>query len=213
MKTETRTRWRKRRREPQVSRKLKAPQPAQDEDVYEDEEEEEEEFNDDENNSNQNPNPSSSADRAVQIKELESVSEDGERISRFPVVIKRAVRRPHSSVLSVLAMEKAGQLGESRGQGQNVVVLENISHGQLQALSAVPSDCPSLGFDESGSGSGSYVITPPSIEKGRGVVKRFGRASRVHVVPMHAGQPEAFFFFFMHLNANFCGHILSFLLP
>lgn len=182
--SETRTRWRKRRREPQVSRKLKAPQPAQDEDVYEEEEEEEEEFNDDENNSNQNPNPSSSADRAVQIKEMESVSEDGERISSFPLVIKRAVSRPHSSVLSILAMEKAGQLGESRGQGQNVVVLENISHGQLQTLSAVPSDCPSLGIEECG--SGSYVITPPSIEKGRGVVKRFGRAARVHVVPMHA---------------------------
>lgn len=186
MKAETKTRWKKRRRESQISRKLKAPQLAQEDDVYEDEEEEDDEFNDDDNNSNQNPN-GSSADRAVQIREMESVSEAGERISSFPVVIKRAVTRPHSSVLSMVATERAGLVGESRGQGQNAVVLENISHGQLQALSAVPSDCPSLAVEESVCGSGSYVITPPPIEKGRGVIKRFGSAGRVHVVPMHAG--------------------------
>lgn len=185
--SETRTRWRKRRREPQISRKLKAPQPPQDDDVFEDEDDEEEEFNEDDNNIGNNQNPSNfSLERTVQIRESESVSDGGERICNFPVVIKRAVNRPHSSVISAVAMERAGNMGESRAQGQNVVLLENISHGQLQALSAVPADSLALG-EESGSGTGSYVISPPRIMKGGGVVKKFGSAERVHVVPMHAG--------------------------
>nr|GME11882.1 SWI/SNF complex subunit SWI3C [Ipomoea batatas]GME11883.1 SWI/SNF complex subunit SWI3C [Ipomoea batatas]GME17984.1 SWI/SNF complex subunit SWI3C [Ipomoea batatas] len=88
----------------------------------------------------------------------------------------------------MVALEMGGQSGESRGQRQNRVVLENISYGQLQAISAVPADSPALGVDErgEGSGSGSYVITPPQILPGRGVIKRFGSAGRVHVLPMHA---------------------------
>ena len=187
--SEARTRWRKRKREPQISRKLKAPQqPAPDDDVLEDDDEDEEELNEDDNNNNnnnnnQNPN-NITLERTVQIRESESVSDGGERISSFPLVIKRAVHRPHSSVTSAVTMERAGNLGESRGQGQNALVLENISHGQLQALSTVPTD--NLVIGEEG-GSGSYVITPPRIMKGHGVVKKFGSAERVHVVPMHAG--------------------------
>ncbi|CDP10951.1 unnamed protein product [Coffea canephora] len=186
--SEARTRWRKRKREPQISRKLKAPQqPAPDDDVLEDDDEDEEELNEDDNNNNnnnnnQNPN-NITLERTVQIRESESVSDGGERISSFPLVIKRAVHRPHSSVTSAVTMERAGNLGESRGQGQNALVLENISHGQLQALSTVPTD--NLVIGEEG-GSGSYVITPPRIMKGHGVVKKFGSAERVHVVPMHA---------------------------
>ncbi|KAL3513659.1 hypothetical protein ACH5RR_026376 [Cinchona calisaya] len=178
--SETKTRWRKRRREPLISRKLKAPQ--RDDDVFEDDDEDEEDFNEDDNNNNQNPN-NFSLERTVQIRESESVSDGGERISNFPVVIKRAVNRPHSSVITAVALEKAGNVGESREQGQNAVVLENISHGQLQVLSAVPADNLALGEE---GGSGSYVITPPRIMKGSGVVKKFGSAERVHVVPMHS---------------------------
>lgn len=174
--SETRTRWRKRKREPQISQKLKAPQPPQDDDVLEDEDEEDEEFKEDDHPSNL------SLERTVQIRESESVSDTGDPVCSFPVVVKRAVNRPHSSVISAVAMERAGNMGESRGQqGQNAVVLENISHGQLQALSAVPADSPA--FVEE---CGSYVITPPCIMKGLGVVKKFGSAERVHVVPMHA---------------------------
>ncbi|KAL3528157.1 hypothetical protein ACH5RR_012813 [Cinchona calisaya] len=187
--SEAKTRWRKRRREPLISRKLKAPQrPSQDDDVFEDDDEDEEEFNEDDNNNNQNHN-NFPLERTVQIRERESVSDCGERISNFPVVIKRAVNCPHSSVITAVTLERAGIVGESRERGQNAVCLENISHGQLQVLSAVPVD--SLAFSEendsaSGSGSGSYVITPPRIMKGHGVVKKFRSAERVHVVPMHS---------------------------
>lgn len=184
--SEARTRWRKRRRESQVSRKLKAPQPAQDDDGLEDEDEDDEELIEDENVAN-NQNPSSfSLERTVQVRESEAVSEGGERVCNFPLVVKRAVYRPHSSVTSVVAMEKAGNMGESRGPGQNGIFLENISHGQFQALSTVPADSAALA-EESGSGSGSYVISPPMIMKGKGVIKKFGSAERVHVVPCHAG--------------------------
>lgn len=133
-------------------------------------------------------NPSSSADRTASAKESELLAE-GERICEFPLVIRRTVIGPHSSVLNMVALEMAGPSGESRGQGQTRLVLENISYGQLQAISAVPADSPALGVDErgEGSGSGSYVITPPQIMPGRGVIKRFGSAGRVHVLPMHAG--------------------------
>ncbi|CAI9115431.1 OLC1v1016333C2 [Oldenlandia corymbosa var. corymbosa] len=178
-------RWKKRRREPQISRKLKAPQSAQDDDGLEDDDEDDEELIEDENVGN-GQNPSNfSMERTVQVRESEAVSEDGERVSSFPIVVKRSVYRPHSSVLSVVAMEKAGNMGESRGPGQSGIFLENISHGQLQALSSVPADSSALA-EESGSGSGSYVISPPQIMKGKGVIKKFGSAERVHVVPCHA---------------------------
>lgn len=99
-------------------------------------------------------------------------------------MVRHTVNRYHSSVLAILAMERANQCGES-GSRQNAVALENISHGQLQALSAVPPDSLS-DPDRADGSSGAYVITPPGIIEGRGVVKRFGN-SRVHVVPMHAG--------------------------
>lgn len=99
-------------------------------------------------------------------------------------MIKRAVNRPHSSVTAIVALERAMELGlgDSKGQLQNPPFLENVSHGQLQALSTVPSDSLALDQDRADS---SYVITPPPILEGRGVVKRFG--SRVLVLPMHSG--------------------------
>lgn len=169
-----------------ISRK---PKPQQEDEGFEDEEEEEDLDQQQQEIDEDHLNPSSSADRSASAKESEVLAEGGERICEFPPVIKRAVIGPHSSVLNMVALEMGGQSGESRGQGQNRVVLENISYGQLQAISAVPADSPALGVDErgEGSGSGSYVITPPQILPGRGVIKRFGSAGRVHVLPMHAG--------------------------
>lgn len=123
----------------------------------------------------------------------EKLVNGGVKICEFPIAIKREVSRPHSSVFRVVESERAARYGDSRGQGQSVVpVLENISYGQLQALSLVPRDNPALvGVPSeetaSGSGAGSYVITPPRIVAGSGVTKRLGSAGRVHVVPVHSG--------------------------
>lgn len=176
--SETRNRWRKRKREPLISRKSKN---QHDDDGFEDEEDEEDIEQQEMEDDHQNPN--NSVDRSYSV---ELVSESRDRISEFPLVVRRAVTRPHSSVLNIVATEKAGLSGESR---QNALVLENISYGQLQALSAVPADSHSLLTEErggEGSGSGSYVITPPQILPGRGVIKHYGSAGRIHVVPMHA---------------------------
>lgn len=124
----------------------------------------------------------------------EKLVNGGVKICEFPIAIKREVSRPHSSVFRVVEFERAARYGDSRGQGQSaaVPVLENISYGQLQALSLVPRDNPALvGVHSeetaSGSGAGSYVITPPRIVAGAGVTKRLGSAGRVHVVPVHSG--------------------------
>lgn len=114
----------------------------------------------------------------------EVLSDGAVRISAFPSVIKQTVNRHHYSVIQVAARERACQAGDnSGGGGVNYLFLENVSHGQLQALSAVPRDAPVFA---GGDAEGSYVITPPLIMEGRGVIKRYG-SNRVHVVPMHAG--------------------------
>lgn len=113
--------------------------------------------------------------------ETEVLSDHGVTISQFPVVIKRSVNRPHSSVTAIVALERALESGDSKAQSALApLVIENVSHGQLQALSAVPSD--NLAFE----GDSSFVISPPAILEGRGVVKRFG--TKVLVVPMHSGE-------------------------
>jgi len=91
------------------------------------------------------------------------------------------VNRPHSSVTAIVALERALESGDNKAQSAlTPPVLENVSYGQLQALSSVPSD--NFAFD----GDSSFVITPPAILEGRGVVKRFG--AKVLVVPMHSGE-------------------------
>lgn len=111
----------------------------------------------------------------------EVVEDSGTRISGFPSVVRRVVIRPHASVTAVVAAERGCLRGEVKGQGL-LPAIENISYGQLQALSTVPAD--SLSFDPERS-DGAYVISPPSIMEGEGVVKRFG--DKVHVLPMHSG--------------------------
>lgn len=108
--------------------------------------------------------------------ESEVLADGGVRISEFPSVVKRTVNRPHCSVMAIVAAERVGLVGDSKGHQQlALAVLENVSHGQLQAVSA---EAPAVEPEK-------YVITPPPIMEGRGVVKRFG--SRVHVLPMHSG--------------------------
>lgn len=116
--------------------------------------------------------------------ESEVLIDGGTRVCDFPVVVQRVVNRPHASVANIVAIERANSSGDGGGRS-SVVSLENISYGQLQALSAVPADCAALDPERSDSGNTSCVITPPQIMEGKGVVKRFG--SRVHVVPMHSG--------------------------
>ncbi|PWA85703.1 SWITCH/sucrose nonfermenting 3C [Artemisia annua] len=70
---------------------------------------------------------------------------------------------------------------ERGGLSEGSVFLENVSHGQKQAVSLFPRDAAVL----TGGDEGGFVITPPVIMEGKGVVKRYG-ANRVHVVPMHA---------------------------
>ncbi|KAL1536425.1 SWI/SNF complex subunit SWI3C-like isoform X2 [Salvia divinorum] len=133
--------------------------------------------------------------RTTQItgeKEDEKLVVGGLKLCEFPLSIKREINRPHSSVFRIVEFERAARYGDSIGLGQSgVPVLENISYGQLQALSAVPRDNPALlGVPSeetaSDSGGGSYVITPPRIVAGSGVTKRLGSAGRVQVVPVHS---------------------------
>lgn len=164
---ETRNRWRKRKR----GRKPK-PQSQDDEDLEDEEEEQDDDESDEQQHHHQNPNPNpnpNSSNNPTDAIHTEVLS-DVVRISEFPAVVRHTVNRPHSSVMAIVDAERASQCGESRGNG---VVLENISYGQVRALSV---DGCSSGF----------VITPPEIVEGRGVVKRFG-SDRVLVVPMHAG--------------------------
>lgn len=163
----------------------------------EDEDEDEEDVDDDldqqreddysEGGAHPNPQQSgrpASADPGTP-QEAEVLSDGGVRYCDFPPVVRHAVNRPHSSLLAIVALERANQSGESKAQGQgSPMFLENVSYGQLQSLSAVPADCPALDQDRSEGGSSSYVVTPPPIMEGRGVVKRFG--SRCHLVPMHS---------------------------
>lgn len=117
--------------------------------------------------------------------DTEVLIDGGTRLCDFPSVVRRAVNRAHSSVTSIVSTERGNLNGES-SSGRSWMVLENISQGQLQAVSAVPADCAALDPERSDSGnSASCVITPPQIMEGKGVVKRFG--SRVHVLPMHSG--------------------------
>ncbi|XP_022940007.1 SWI/SNF complex subunit SWI3C-like [Cucurbita moschata] len=181
----SRGKWKKKKRDTQIGRRNnygnsnnngsnKHDDDDEDEDLATVENQEMERDNDDSEDPQPTPN--------LSLQETELLSDDKMRVSEFPQVVKRAVTRPHSSVLAVVAMERANQ---SKVLSGNPLILENVSYGQLQALSAMPADSPALLDQERvEAGNAAYVITPPSIMEGCGVVKRFG--SRVHVVPMHS---------------------------
>ncbi|XP_023747544.2 SWI/SNF complex subunit SWI3C isoform X2 [Lactuca sativa] len=181
--SETRNRWRKRKRGEQSRKPRPQPQHQHDDDDEDYEEEDDvdldqqnqhPEFDDDHSNS---PDPTAATGAVTEV-----ISDGAVRISTFPSVIKHTVNQHHYSVIQSVARERACRAGDSSNGGMNCVFLENISHGQLQALSAMPKDAPAL---TGGDSEGSFVITPPPIMEGRGVVKRYG-SDRVHVVPMHA---------------------------
>lgn len=180
--SDARTKWRKRKRDPHVSRRQKHEEDEEDDDDVDDELDADA---DDDNEQQPQHGPQSGAvpDPAPLMREV--LSDGAVRISDFPSVVKHTVNRPHSSVLAIVGTERAIQFGDTRNQ-QSPMFLENISHGQLQALSAVPADSPSLATsDQERSDGGGYVVAPPQIMEGRGVIKRFWNG-RVHAVPMHS---------------------------
>ncbi|XP_022768132.1 SWI/SNF complex subunit SWI3C-like isoform X5 [Durio zibethinus] len=175
-----RGRWKKRKRE----RRAKHHQGENDV-VPEEDEEDEKNNNNDDDLDNHRDNSGDDAAGAFTDPSLAGPSESevltngGIRISEFPAVVKRTVKCPHGSVMAIVAAERAGLVGDSKGHQQvAMAVLENVSHGQLQAVSL---EAPVVDPEK-------YVITPPPIMEGCGVVKRFG--SRVHVVPMHSAAPS-----------------------
>ncbi|XP_042477794.1 SWI/SNF complex subunit SWI3C isoform X1 [Macadamia integrifolia] len=185
---EARGKWKKRKRDINLGSNSK--RQRADEDDEEEEDDDEADIDDEE----ETPTIAGAAPNEPirDTRESEVLSDGGGgRISDFPHVIKRIVNQPHSSVLSVVFAERAVQFPEQRSlQNQNPFFFENISHGQLQALSAVPADSPSLApsdhdRDRPDTPPPAYVCTPPAIMEGRGGVKRFGN-NRVLVVPMHA---------------------------
>ncbi|KAJ4700720.1 SWI/SNF complex subunit SWI3C-like [Melia azedarach] len=178
--------WKRRKREPR--KQLNNSKQLDEDDVVEDEDEEQDNNNDNTDNNNSNMDNRENGDdfqhgTASDPNESEVLIDGGTRVCDFPVVVQRVVNRPHASVANIVAIERANSSGDGGGRS-SVVSLENISYGQLQALSAVPADCAALDPERSDSGNTSCVITPPQIMEGKGVVKRFG--SRVHVVPMHS---------------------------
>lgn len=192
---DARGKWRKRKREPQISRRQQK---------HEDDEEEEEDAEDDleqreDDSDGLHHNPQSGAAATDPGPQESEVLDGGVRCCDFPLVVRHAVNRPHQSVLSIVALERANQCGDSRAQAlSSPLLMENLSYGQLQALSAVPADSPALDQDRSDGGNSAYVITPPPIMEGRGVVKRFG--SRVLVVPMHSGSSTRPFLSLSHAH-------------
>ncbi|KAF9682647.1 hypothetical protein SADUNF_Sadunf05G0130600 [Salix dunnii] len=117
-------------------------------------------------------------------QETEVLIGGGVRLCDFPPVTRLAVNRPHASVMAIVAAERASLAGESSHRGQLVVNLENVSYGQLQAVSAMTADSDGSDLERSDGGNTGYVVTPPQAMDGKGVVKRFW--SRVHLVPMHS---------------------------
>ncbi|XP_039041799.1 SWI/SNF complex subunit SWI3C-like isoform X2 [Hibiscus syriacus] len=148
--------------------------------VHEDDAEEENNNDDDidnhrDNNSGEDTGGGVADPSLARSGDSEVLAEGGVRVSEFPAVVKRTVNRPHVSVMAIVAAERAGMVGDSKAHQQvALAVLENVSYGQLQAVST---EAPIVEPEK-------YVITPPPIMEGRGVVKRFG--SRVHVMPMHS---------------------------
>ncbi|CAN6380814.1 unnamed protein product, partial [Urochloa humidicola] len=123
-----------------------------------------------------------SEDPALDHREAE-VLPSAEPISAFPAAKRRVVNRPHPSVLAVIAAERSAYSGDiPAASAAAPPALENISHGQLQVLSGVLPDHPSLAPDPDK--PSLYVCTPPPLMEGRGVPKQFH--GRLHVVPKHS---------------------------
>ncbi|CAN6679332.1 unnamed protein product [Malus baccata var. baccata] len=174
--------WRKRKRDPQIRRNKREDDDDEDDDACAAADDDNDlDPNDDSEDPQHNPPSAAAPDPAPHETE---VLDRGVRVSDFPPVVLRTVNRPHSSVLALVALERGNHSGGDTKGPASPILLENVSYGQLQALSAVPADSPALDPDRADGSVAAYVVTPPSIMEGHGVVKRFG--NRVHVVPMHA---------------------------
>ncbi|KAK1310652.1 SWI/SNF complex subunit SWI3C [Acorus calamus] len=130
------------------------------------------------------------ADPPVDPRVGEVISDGGGvRISDFPPAVRRSVNRPHPSVLSLVAADRSSAAASGVGDGRRHCSFENVSHGQLQALSAVLPDNPSLWCqalaDHDSAPLPAYVCTPPPLIDGKGVARRFING-RPHVLPVHS---------------------------
>jgi SWI/SNF related-matrix-associated actin-dependent regulator of chromatin subfamily C len=114
-----------------------------------------------------NDAPAASKDPVLALREDE-VLPSAEAISVFPTAKRRVVNRPHPSILALLDAERSASSGDVPTVAQPV--LENISHGQLQVLSGVLPDHPSLATDPDK--PCLYVCTPPPLMEGHGVPKQ-----------------------------------------
>ncbi|CAD6257873.1 unnamed protein product [Miscanthus lutarioriparius] len=124
--------------------------------------------------------PAASEDPAALGLHEAEVLPSAEPISAFPAAKRRVVNRPHPSVLALLEAERSACSGDVLAVAPPA--LENISHGQLQVLSGVLPDHPSLATDPDK--PSLYVCTPPPLMEGHGVPKQF--QGRLHVVPKHS---------------------------
>ena len=115
----------------------------------------------------------------VDLRESEVTPGSARRISDFPSVVRHSINRPHPMVLAIVAVERFAASGLP-------IQIENISHGQLQVLSAVLPDHSYLAPGEHDKPP-AYVCTPPALMEGKGTMKQFG--SEVLVVPVHSGEP------------------------
>ncbi|KAL0917718.1 hypothetical protein M5K25_012801 [Dendrobium thyrsiflorum] len=181
--SDSQLKWRKRKRDCNLK-------PQQKPRIGEEEEEEHVAAvaNDDEADDDYRYSPASNwnTDSAVLLRQSEVFSDGGQRISDFPAVVRRTINRPHPSVVSIVAAERRHFSGYSAGNEGAVSLpfLENISHGQLQSLSSVLPDHPSLQPPDVDKPS-SYVCTPPPLMEGKGLMKPFG-TNQVIFVPMHS---------------------------
>ncbi|CAD6270368.1 unnamed protein product [Miscanthus lutarioriparius] len=122
-------------------------------------------------------------DPALDLRAAEVLSSSAEPVSAFPAAVRRAVGRPHPSVLAVIAAERAAASSDGApATPAPVPVLENISNGQLQVVSATLPDHPSLSYDPDK--PSTYVCAPPPLMEGCGVHKQF--YGKLHIVPRHS---------------------------
>ncbi|KAJ0973208.1 hypothetical protein J5N97_021167 [Dioscorea zingiberensis] len=177
--SDSRLKWKKRKRETLLKRQ----KPQENEDDEEDDDEEPTAAtaaDDDENDDD--PAVNHSHDPVLDLRESEILSDGGgARISDFPLAVRRIVNRPHPSVLALAAADRICQ--SSRPWTRPV--LENISQGQLQALSAVLPDNPSLYPPSDAEKPSAFVCTPPALMDGKGVAKQLPDGRHL-LVPMHA---------------------------
>ncbi|PKA57340.1 SWI/SNF complex subunit SWI3C [Apostasia shenzhenica] len=181
--SDSQLKWRKRKRESNLKRQ---PNPRDDEEEDEDDEGLAAGDDDVEDGVRESPAANLNTVAALDLRQSEVLSDGGQQICDFPAVFRRTVNRPHPSVVSIVAAERqqfSGSAAIGGGVG-SLPFLENISHGQLQSLSSVLSDHPSLQPPDVDRPS-AYVCTPPILMEGKGIMRRFGNDQTLFV-PMHS---------------------------